>query len=89
MDCANEENAVINETTWKINNNGDFNKQFKGKYYEQTRHGAELPNQWLENDLRGNNTPISGSEEEMLSIVSGKVTEVFRLEPINFPPSAT
>lgn len=73
------------ETTWKINNNGDFNKQFKGKYYKQTRHGAELPNQWLENDLRGNNTPISGSEEEMLSIVSGKVTEVFRLEPINFP----
>ena len=73
------------ETTWKINNNGDFNKQFKGKYYQQTRHGAELPNQWLEKDLSGNNTPIQGSEEEMLSIVSGKVTEVFRLEPINFP----
>jgi ATP-dependent helicase YprA (DUF1998 family) len=73
------------ETTWKINNNGDFNKQFKGKYYQQTIHGAELPNQWLENNLCGNNTPIQGSEEEMLSIVSGKVTEVFRLEPINFP----
>jgi DEAD/DEAH box helicase domain-containing protein len=73
------------ETTWKINNNGDFNKQFKGKYYQQTRNGAELPNQWLENDLSGNNTPIQGSEEEMLSLVSGKVTEVFRLEPINFP----
>lgn len=73
------------ETTWKINNNGDFDKQFKGKYYQQTRHGAELPNQWLENDLSGNKTPIQGSEEEMLSLVSGKVTEVFRLEPINLP----
>lgn len=73
------------ETTWKINNNGNFNKQFVGKYYQQTRHGAELPNQWLEKGLSGNNTPIAGCEEEMLSIVSGKVTEVFRLEPINFP----
>lgn len=73
------------ETTWKINNNGDYKKQFKGKYYQQTRHGADLPNQWLENDLSGNNTPIQGSEEETLSLVSGKVTEVFRLEPINFP----
>lgn len=75
------------ETTWKINNNGDFNKQFKGKYYQQTKHGAELPNQWLENDLCGNNTPIPGSEEEILSLVSGKVTEVFRVEPINLPLS--
>ena len=72
------------ETTWKINNNGDYKKQFKGKYYQQTRHKAELPNQWLENGLSGNNNPIQGSEEEMLSLVSGKVTEVFRLEPINF-----
>jgi len=73
------------ETTWKINNNGSYEKQFKGKYYQQTRHGAELPNQWLENDLSGNNTPTQGSEEETLSLVSGKVTEVFRLEPINLP----
>lgn len=73
------------EQTWKINNNGDFNKQFKGKYYQQTRYGAELPNQWLENDLSGNNVPVQGSVEETLSLVSGKVTEVFRLEPINFP----
>lgn len=73
------------ETTWKINNNGNFNKQFKGKYYQQTKYSTELPNQWLENDFSGNNKPIQGSEEETLSIVSGKVTEVFRLEPINFP----
>jgi len=73
------------ETTWKINNNGDFNKQFKGKYFQQTKYGAKLPNQWLENDFSGNNNPIQGSEEETLSIVSGKVTEVFRLEPNNFP----
>ena len=73
------------ETTWKINNNGDYRKQFKGKYYHQTRHKAELPNQWLVNDFSGKNIPIQGSEEELLSLVSGKVTEVFRLEPINFP----
>jgi ATP-dependent helicase YprA (DUF1998 family) len=73
------------EQTWKINNNGSFEKQFKGQYYQQTRYDAELPNQWLESDLSGNNIPIQGTMEETLSLVSGKVTEVFRLEPLNFP----
>jgi DEAD/DEAH box helicase domain-containing protein len=73
------------ETTWKINNNGSYEKQFKGQYYKQTKHNAELPNQWLVNDLSGTLTKIQGFEEETLSLVSGKVTEVFRLEPENLP----
>lgn len=72
------------EQTWKINNNGGFDKQFIGKYYQETRHKAELPNQWLVNNFSSNLDPIAGYEEETLSLVSGKVTEVFRLEPMNF-----
>lgn len=73
------------DTTWKINNNGK--KQFTGKYYTSNKYGADLPMQWLVNDLSSNNIPISNAEDEVLSIVSGKVTEVVRLEPKNLPLS--
>ena len=73
------------EQTWKINNNGSYDAQFIGRYYRQIKHGVELPNQWLLNNLNGNLEPIQDLEEETLSLVSGKVTEVFRLEPMNFP----
>ena len=73
------------EQTWKINNNGGFETQFTGRYYHQFKYGAELPNQWLLNNLSGNLNHIQNLPEETLSLVSGKVTEVFRLEPLNLP----
>jgi DEAD/DEAH box helicase domain-containing protein len=88
-------NAIIKysgqEKTWKINNNGK--KQFEGKYYKDEKHGANLPRQWLCNDFGQGFTPapndeqnfLNGSTFETLSIVSGKVTEVFRLQPRNLP----
>ena len=82
-------NAAISyseqDTTWKINNNGK--KQFTGKYYNSNKYGADLPKQWLLNGLNSNNIPIANAEDEVLSIVSGKVTEVVRVEPQNFPLS--
>jgi hypothetical protein len=73
------------DTTWKINNNGK--KQFTGKYYRSKKYGADLPMQWLVNELSSNNTPITNAEDEVLSIVAGKVTEVVRIEPENLPLS--
>ncbi|MBM3453993.1 MAG: DEAD/DEAH box helicase [Bacteroidetes bacterium] len=81
------------DTTWKINNNGK--KQFTGKYFNDTKEGADLPKQWLDNNFSNGYNPLpdnqqkflQGNNEETLSIVSGKVTEVFRLEPDNFPLS--
>ena len=73
------------EQTWKINNNGGFDKQFTGKYYQEKKCEAILPYQWIENNFAGNNTPIQGAEDETLSIVSGKITEVFRLEVKDLP----
>jgi Lhr-like helicase len=78
-------------TTWKINNNGK--KQFEGKYFQASKHGANLPNQWLSLNFAGNHIAspedqqlyLNGQTTETLSIVSGKVTEVFRLEPQNLP----
>src|ERR1035437_7195125 len=55
------------EQTWKINNNGSFEKQFKGQYYQQTRYDAELPNQWLESDLSGNKFKSSSSKGSFYS----------------------
>lgn len=81
------------DTTWKINNNGK--KQFTGKYYNQTKHAVDLPKQWLVDDYNINSIPLPDDEQkflqgedcEKLSLVSGKVTEVFRLEPQNLPLS--
>lgn len=86
------------DTTWKINNNGK--KQFTGryyfsKYYYQDIKIADLPTQWLVDDFSiglnplqdGQQKFLQGEDCEKLSIVSGKVTEVFRLEPQNFPLS--
>lgn len=78
-------------TTWKINNNGK--KEFEGKYFQDSKHNAILPNQWLSLNFAGNRVALSddqqfflnGQTTETLSIVSGKVTEVFRLEPKNLP----
>lgn len=75
----------MQEQTWKINNNGSFENQFKGQYYLQTFKEADLPDQWLVNSFAGNLNlqPRLGAQEEILSLVSGKITEVFRLEPKN------
>lgn len=70
----------VQEQTWKINNNGSYENQFKGKYYQQTFKEAVLPNQWVVNDLADNLQPATGAQEEILSLVSGKITEVFRVE---------
>lgn len=68
--------------TWKINNNGgDY---FKGKYISHQTRGADLDKQWIASGFVGEVGQVqSQSEEEALALISGKVTEVFRLQPQN------
>lgn len=68
------------ELTWKINNNGDNNKLFKGQYIDQQKYGVTFSKQWISNDFIGEFNNPSG-EVEQLSLSSCKVTEVFRIEP--------
>jgi hypothetical protein len=67
------------ESTWKLNKNG--NDLFKGQYVTQQKYGAVFNQQWIaENFISDFNNP-SGNEEK-IALASSKITEVFRIEPL-------
>jgi DEAD/DEAH box helicase domain-containing protein len=69
------------ELTWKINDNGgDF---FQGRYYTQEKYGTLFPDQWIASDFIDQIYGLRPQDEddEFIALASGKVTEVFRLEP--------
>lgn len=73
------------EQTWKVNNNGSYNKQFTGQFYLQSIRGANLPNQWIVKEFARNLTPSPDAVDETFSLVSGKITELIKISPSNLP----